>query len=119
MAVAVRLDRTQFGDARIADPAVLDRPARTAISITIRDRARADDGAGGERPCHSGVRKQPAEIEGHVDACVWFAERLAIDERQQRQMNLAAVPGGTEFIGRDRARRERRDRASNTLNSSP
>src|SRR3546814_1007294 len=88
LAVADRLDRTQFGDARIAEPAVRDRPARTAISITIRDRARADDGAGGERPCHRGVRKQPAEIEGHVDACVWFAERLAIDERDRKSTRL-------------------------------
>src|SRR3546814_17308353 len=51
LAVADRLDRTQFGDARIAEPAVRDRPARTAISITIRDRARADAGAGGDGPC--------------------------------------------------------------------
>src|SRR3546814_1528946 len=91
MAVAVRLDRTQFGDARIADPTVRDRPARTAISITIRDRARADDGAGGERPCHRGVRKQPAEIEGHVDACVRFAEGLAIDERQRSEEHTSEL----------------------------
>src|SRR3546814_17986958 len=75
LADADRLDRTQFGDARIAEPAVRDRPARNALSVTIRYRARADHGTRGERPCHPGVRTHTADLAGHSYACGWFAHR--------------------------------------------
>ncbi len=38
--------------------------------------------------------------EGHVDAGVGPAERLAVERSQQRQMQLAVTPGGAEFVRR-------------------
>ena len=48
------------------------------------------------------------EIEGHVDAGVGAAERLAVQVDHQRQMNLAAVPGLAQFVRRHGDRREGR-----------
>ena len=46
------------------------------------------------------------KVENHVGGRVRPAERLAVERDDQRQLHLAPVPGGTEFVGRGRHRRE-------------
>ena len=65
--VPERLQHAPLGEARRAD-----RGALLARRI-VRDRARADDGAGRQMPGRGRVRDQLREVEGHVDAGVWAA----------------------------------------------
>src|SRR5262249_19063337 len=78
-AMADRLDRADFRDAGVPDPTLADRLTRAAVRIAVRDRARADDHAIEQRARLCRMRDQRREIEGHVDARIGPAERLAVD----------------------------------------
>ena len=86
-----RLDRAQLGDAGIAGAALGDRLARAAVEL-VGDRARADDRAGGERPGLRGMGDQLRKIEGHVDAGIGAAERLAVEVDVERQAAACRRP---------------------------
>ena len=53
-----------------------------------------------------GMGDQLAEIEGQIGAGVGMAELLAVEGRDQRQVELAAVPGVAQLVGRHGDRRE-------------
>src|SRR5208337_737440 len=101
-------DRAKLGDAGVAAAALIDRPSRTAVGVLVRDGARADDGAGAERARLGGVRNQPREVEGHVDAGLDAAERPAVQVDVKRQMEPSAVPGRSHFFRRYGDHRESR-----------
>src|SRR4051812_2871141 len=74
-----RLDGANLGDAGVTKAAVGDRLARTAIGTTVGDSAGSEDRARADVPSLRKVRDERAEIEGHVDAGVGAAERLAVE----------------------------------------
>ena len=51
---------------------------------------------------------QHTEVEGHIDASVRPAERRAVDEGQKWKVELSAIPGSAQLIGRYRNRRKSR-----------
>src|SRR5712692_3941915 len=79
-----------IGDAGIAKAALLDRLAGCAVGIAVRHGASAENGAGGKRASLGRMRDQCREIERHVVAGNRFAERLAVDEAEQRQIDFRA-----------------------------
>ena len=95
-----RLDRADLGDAGVAQAAFADRLARAAVGVAVRDRARADDGSGAQRPGLGQMGDQGSEVEGHVLARRQPAERPAIDLDMKRQVKLAAGPGRAEALRR-------------------
>src|SRR5579859_998639 len=108
LALADGFHRADLGQAGIAQAALRDRLARSAVGVAVRHGARADDGAGRQRTGPGGMGDQGREVEGHVDARIGLAEQFAVQMGQQRQMQLAAVPGVAERVRRHRHRREGR-----------
>src|SRR6218665_3244303 len=106
LAAADRLDRADLGKARIADTTFAHRLARAAILAAVRDGARTDDRAGAELAGLGGMRDERAEIEGHVDAGIRAAERLAVHIDHQLAVELAVLPPVAERIGGDEHRRK-------------
>ncbi len=76
----------------------------------VGDGAGADDGARRQRASLGRMRHQLGEIELHVLTRLRRTEPLAIDMRQQRQMQLVATPVIAQFVRRDEHRRQRRAR---------
>src|SRR5215207_3821745 len=110
LAVADGLDGAHLGDAGIAAPALGDRASGPAVRVLVRDRAGADDRAGGERPRLCCVADQGRGVEGHVVAGVRAAEGLAVHGARERQRELGAVPRAAELVRRHRHGREGRRR---------
>ena len=107
LALGDGFDHADFGDAAVAEPALGHRLARIAIGTLVRDRARADDRACGQRARLRGMRNEIGEAEGGIDAGIGAAERLAVVIDHQRQMDDAARPRIAQFVGRHRDRAER------------
>ena len=63
-----------------------DAENRAAVRIAVRDSSRAEDRAGGKRPCFRRMHDQRRKIESHVIAGGRFSEDFAIDEGEQRQV---------------------------------
>src|SRR5581483_9130674 len=94
LALEEGLHRPHLGDAGIADAALAQRLARAAVRPTIGDRARAHDRAGAQRSGLGRMGDQGPEVEGHVDAGVRLAERLAVELDGERAAELAVLPVG-------------------------
>src|SRR4051812_23516218 len=66
--------------------------------IAVGDRAGTDDRPRLQGACLGGMGDQLAEIEGQVGGGVGMAELLAVQGRDQRQVELAAVPGIAQLV---------------------
>src|SRR3546814_4811211 len=92
--------------------------------LAIRHRARPDDRSRAQIARLRRMGDVLAEVEGHVDARIGPAERLAVEIDAQRPVQLTVPPAIAEHLGGDEHRRHRarrfrlEDRKRTRLNSS-
>src|SRR3546814_6312176 len=88
-----------FGKAAIADAALGDRLAGAAAGVAIRHRARPDDRSRAQIARLRRMGDELAEVEGHVDARIGPAERLAVEIDAQRPVQLTVPPAIAAHLG--------------------
>ena len=87
-----RFHGPQLSQARIARAAILDRFSWTSVRASIRHRARADDRSRRQGAGLGGMGDQGSEIEGHIDAGVGLAKRLAVQFHLDGTVQFSVLP---------------------------
>ena len=88
------------------DHAALRQTRNSAAALGVRDRPRAEDGAGGERARLGDMRQEIVKRKVHLGG-VAIADQRAVVGGAQAQVNAAVAPAFAELVGSDGERRER------------